>query len=99
MVLVDLLLMLKPLILLKKENYVKVEDKKFIPTEIGIETTDKLQEFFKDIINVEYTKNMEDDLDKIAEGDMEWYKLLKMFYDDFEPKVEVAFKEMEKEGS
>ena len=83
---------------IKERNYVKVEDKKFIPTEIGIETTDKLQEFFKDIINVEYTKNMEDDLDKIAEGDMEWYKLLKMFYDDFEPKVEVAFKEMEKKA-
>ena len=83
---------------LKLRDYVKVIDKKFHPTEIGILTTDKLQEFFKDIINVEYTKNMEDDLDKIAEGDMEWYKLLKMFYDDFEPKVEVAFKEMEKKA-
>ena len=50
---------------IKERNYVKVEDKKFIPTEIGIETTDKLQEFFKDIINVEYTANMENDLDKI----------------------------------
>ena len=49
-------------------KYVNIEEKKFIPTEIGIEITDKLQEFFKDIINVEYTKNMEDDLDKIAEA-------------------------------
>ena len=60
---------------IEERGYVKVIDKKFIPTEVGIETTDKLQEFFKDIINVEYTKNMEDDLDKIAEGNMEWNKL------------------------
>jgi len=78
--------------------YVKLVEKKFVPTEIGIETTDKLQEFFKDIINVEYTKNMEDDLDKIADGDLEWNKLLELFYKDFEPKVKVAFSEMEKKA-
>ena len=83
---------------IKERGYVTVEDKKFIPTEVGIETTDKLQEFFKDIINVEYTKNMEDDLDKIAEGNLEWNKLLSIFYKDFEPKVEVAFKNMEKKA-
>lgn len=83
---------------LKERAYVIVEDKKFIPTDIGIEITDKLQEFFKDIINVEYTKEMEDDLDKIAEGDLTWYKLLDRFYQDFEPKVEVAFKNMEKKA-
>ena len=81
---------------IEERGYVKLVDKKFVPTEIGIETTDKLQEFFKDIINVEYTKNMEDDLDKIADGTLEWNKLLDLFYKDFEPKVEVAFKEMEK---
>ena len=83
---------------IEERGYVKVIDKKFIPTEVGIETTDKLQEFFKDIINVEYTKNMEDDLDKIADGNMEWNKLLSIFYQDFEPKVEVAFKNMEKKA-
>lgn len=81
---------------IEERGYVNVVDKKFVPTEIGIETTDKLQEFFKDIINVEYTKNMEDDLDKIADGNLEWNKLLDLFYKDFEPKVEVAFKDMEK---
>ena len=83
---------------LKERAYVTVEDKKFIPTHIGIEITDKLQEFFKDIINVKYTKEMEDDLDKIADGDLIWYKLLYRFYNDFEPKVEVAFKNMEKQA-
>ena len=41
---------------------------------------------------------MEDDLDKIAEGNMEWNKLLSIFYQEFEPKVEVAFKNMEKKA-
>ena len=81
---------------IEERGYVTLVDKKFVPTEVGIETTDRLQEFFKDIINVEYTKNMEDDLDKIADGDLEWNKLLELFYKDFEPKVELAFKNMEK---
>ena len=83
---------------LLERAYVKVIDKKFHPTEVGIETTDKLQEFFKDIINVKYTKDMEDDLDKIAEGDVEYFELLDKFYKDFEPKVKVAFDEMEKKA-
>lgn len=81
---------------LKERAYVTINEKKFIPTDIGIDITDRLQEFFKDIINVKYTKEMEDDLDKIALGELVWYKLLDRFYNDFEPKVEVAFKEMEK---
>lgn len=82
---------------LKERDYVKVLDKKFVPTEVGIIITDKLQEFFKNIINVEYTKEMEDDLDKIAEGNLVWYLLLERFYKDFEPQVENAFHNMEKE--
>lgn len=81
---------------IKERDYVKVIDKKFHPTEIGILTTDKLQEFFKDIINVKYTKEMEDDLDKIADGNLIYYELLNRFYKDFEPKVKNAFDNMEK---
>ena len=83
---------------LLERSYVKVIEKKFHPTEIGVETTDKLQEFFKDIINVKYTKEMDDDLDKIADGDVIYYELLDKFYQDFEPKVKVAFNEMEKKA-
>lgn len=82
--------------ILSERGYVKVIDKKFFPTEIGIETTDKLQEYFKDIINVDYTKTMEDDLDKIADGNLENIKLLSRFYNEFEPKVKEAFDKMEK---
>ena len=83
---------------LKERAYVNVVEKKFIPTEVGIDITDRLQEFFKDIINVKYTKEMEDDLDKIADGNLVWYNLLERFYNEFEPKVEEAFKDMEKKA-
>ena len=83
---------------LKERGYVSLTDKKFAPTDIGVETTDKLQEFFSDLINVEYTRNMEDDLDKIAEGDVIWNKILSDFYVLFEPRVEDAFKDMEKKA-
>ena len=83
---------------LKERAYVTLSEKKFIPTEVGFDITDRLQEFFKDIINVKYTKEMEDDLDKIADGDLVWYKLLDRFYNEFEPKVEIAFKDMDKKA-
>jgi len=82
--------------ILSERGYVKIIEKKFHPTEIGIETTDKLQEYFKDIINVDYTKEMEDDLDKIADGNLEHLNLLIRFYQEFEPKVKEAFNNMEK---
>ena len=81
---------------LTTRGYVKIIDKKLNPTEIGIETNDKLQEFFSDLINVKYTASMENNLDKIAEGKEVWYNLLEKFYKDFEPEVENAFDKMEK---
>jgi len=81
---------------IKERGYVTLEDKKFIPTEIGIETTDKLQEFFSSIVNVKYTAAMEDDLDKIAENEADYQKVLREFYDGFAPLVDAAFKNMEK---
>ena len=81
---------------IKDRGYVILKDKKFEPTEIGEETTDKLQEFFSGIVNVEYTANMEQDLDEIAEAKKDNIEVLHEFYDDFEPLVEKAFKEMEK---
>lgn len=77
-------------------GYVTVVDKKFVPTEIGIETTEKLGEFFSNLINVKYTAKMEEDLDNIAGGTIIWNELLKEFYDEFEPMVKNAFDNMEK---
>ena len=65
---------------IKERDYVKLVDKKFVPTPMGIETTDKLQEFFSDIINVKYTANMETDLDLIAEEKEDNIKVLHEFF-------------------
>lgn len=84
--------------ILKFRKYIEIKEKKFFPTRIGIQITDKLQEFFSDIINVEYTANMEKELDEIADGNIIWYKPLDAFYKKFEPLLEESFKKMEKEA-
>ena len=82
--------------IIRKRGYVNVEDKKFVPTKIGFEITDKLQEHFSHLINVEYTANMESDLDKIADGKENYVETLTKFYNEFEPSVEEAFKNLPK---
>ena len=83
---------------IKTRGYVNLSEKKFFPTDVGFEITDKLQEFFKDIINVEYTAKMEEDLDKIALAKEDNIKVLRLFYDSFEPLVKNAFDKMEKKA-
>ena len=82
---------------IRDRGYVVVEDKKFVPTEIGFEVTDKLQEFFSNIINVKYTANKENDLDLIANGELEEKKVLTDFYQIFDDTLQKAFQGMEKE--
>lgn len=81
---------------LKKRQYIAIEDKKFVPTEQGILTSDKLNDFFNSIINVDYTADMEKLLDDIATTGKDHLKIVKDFYDEFVPLVEKANKEMEK---
>ena len=81
---------------IKKRGYVNLLERKFVPTEIGFEVVDKLQEYFSNLINVEYTASMEEDLDKIAEGKEVWYEFLEDFYKEFEPAVKEAFDKMPK---
>lgn len=81
---------------IKARGYVEVIEKKFKPTEIGVITTDKLQESFSDFINVKYTAAMEHDLDEIALGKEKSLNVLENFYQKFEPTVQKAFGEMEK---
>ena len=70
--------------------------KVFFPTEQGELTSQKLEEFFNEIINVRYTANMETELDEIAEGGRDHVQSLKEFYDKFEPLVDNAYQNMEK---
>ena len=83
---------------LKERKYVTIKDKKFYPTKTGVNVTDKLQEFFSSFINVNYTANMEKELDEIADGKLVWYNILEKFYGDFEPLLDVAFKNMSKDA-
>ena len=81
---------------IKGRGYVNLVERKFVPTEIGFEVNDKLQECFSNLINVKYTAAMEEDLDKVAEGKEVWYELLEKFYKDFEPAVKEAFDKLPK---
>ncbi len=83
-------------------NYVTLEKasetsktKVFVPSEQGILTDEKLQEYFSSIINVKYTANMEAALDDIAEEKIYNIDYLKKFYADFEPLVENAYDKMD----
>ena len=79
-----------------KEEDVTVKDKKFVPTELGFEVNDKLQQCFDSIINVKYTSNMEEDLDIIAESKRIWTEVLKEFWNSFKPMYDKAIVEVEK---
>ena len=81
---------------IRERGYVEVIDKKFVPTEIGFTVTDKLQEFFSNIINVKYTANMEEELDEIADGKLDNLKVLHAFYDVFDKTLHEAFTKMER---
>ena len=68
-----------------------VKDKKYLAiTELGEAVTKLLTENFKDIINVEFTANMEKDLDNIADGEEEWINVIKNFYGPFQKALETA---------
>jgi DNA topoisomerase I len=79
-------------------GYVIVEDKKFYPTEQGILTSDALEAYFSEIIDIPYTATLESHLDQIADGHIEKLDVLKEFYEKFEPMLDHAKTHMEKVG-
>ena len=81
---------------LKLRNYVKLEKKMFIPTKQGILTSDVLDEFFSSIINIQYTAEMEETLDKIADGEVLSHEALALFYKRYKPLLDFAHEHMEK---
>lgn len=81
---------------LKNRYYVKVTNKVLVPTQQGILTSDKLDEYFNQVINVKYTAQMEEILDDIAIGEKVWNNEIKEFYDDYMPLVQNADQTMEK---
>ncbi len=81
---------------LKQRKYVTFKEKKFFPTEQGKLTIEKLDKFFSEFVSSNYSKDMEETLDDIAEGKKDQVKTLSSFYDYFMPLVDNAFKKMEK---
>ncbi len=65
-------------------EYVSLNNRSFIPTELGILVNDLLEEYFEDIVNEEFTAELEEKLDKIAEGEYKWQLVVDDFYKDFE---------------
>ncbi|MBD8025784.1 type I DNA topoisomerase [Ureibacillus sp. Re31] len=81
---------------IQKRGYVQLDAKRFVPTELGEIVHQFMVEFFPEIINIEFTAKMEEDLDKIEEGQINWVKIIDDFYKDFEKHVKHADEVMEK---
>ncbi|MDP4161478.1 MAG: type I DNA topoisomerase [Bacillota bacterium] len=80
---------------IQKRGYVALDNKRFIPTELGEIVLELILEFFPDILDVEFTAKMEQDLDDVEAGKIAWVKIIDHFYQDFEKHLEVAEKEMQ----
>lgn len=76
-------------------NYVVLENRSFNPTELGILVNDLLVEYFKDVINEEFTAGLEEKLDEVAEGELTWVEVVEEFYKDFEVFLRKAEEEIE----
>lgn len=81
---------------LTDRKYVKRSKKTLIPTELGMTVTDLLKEYFKDILDIDFTANMEEQLDDVEMGSTQWKDVIRNFYKGFEKELEVANKEIEK---
>ncbi|MDQ6419269.1 type I DNA topoisomerase [Paenibacillus sp. LHD-117] len=79
---------------IQKRGYVAIEEKKFMPTELGELVIQLMEEFFPEILDAEFTANMEGNLDHVEEGTVDWVKVLANFYESFEKRLEVAEDEM-----
>ena len=75
-------------------NYVQLEKRHLVPTEVGFMVNDLLVAHFDEIMDVGFTSQMENELDLIAEGDKEWVEVIRQFYGTFEPELEKAKADM-----
>jgi DNA topoisomerase-1 len=79
---------------IQKRGYVLMEDKRFVPSELGEIVLNMMEEFFPEILDVTFTAHMEEDLDQVEEGQIDWVKLLAQFYEPFQGRLSVAEEEM-----
>jgi DNA topoisomerase I len=81
---------------IQRRGYVSLDNKRFIPTELGEIVSELVSEFFPEIIDVEFTAKMEQDLDYVEDGKEKWVNIIDQFYKGFEKHLEKAEEEMEK---
>jgi DNA topoisomerase-1 len=80
--------------IINERGYVRRDRRTLFPTELGTEVTGLLMPFFQDIMNVEFTAQMEDELDKVEDGELNWAKAVGDFYTPFQKDLKKAQKEM-----
>lgn len=80
---------------IQKRGYVALDNKRFIPTELGSIVHELMIEFFPEILDLEFTAKMETSLDLIEEGQTNWVEIIDEFYQGFEKRLRVAEKEMQ----
>ncbi len=81
---------------IQERDYVEKEDKKYKPTETGIVVNDMLVENFPEIVDINFTSHIEEELDDIAEGKLQWQKVLSEFYKPFKQHLDERMESVEK---
>ena len=81
---------------IESKSYVMKERRRFVPTKLGCAVVDFLTPNFPDVMNIGFTANMEERLDDIAEGELEWEPMLKEFYDPFDESIKRTMKEVDR---
>lgn len=79
---------------IQRRGYVDVDSRRFFPTEIGTIVNDMLEQYFPEIIDVDFTAQMENNLDEVEAGKVEWVTVMDDFYQDFNKRLKTAEKEM-----
>lgn len=79
---------------IQRRGYVTLDNRRFVPTELGEIVIEILEEFFPEITNVKFTAEMEESLDLIEEGKIGWLEIIDNFYQDFKVRLEKAEDEM-----
>jgi len=79
---------------IQQRGYVVREEKRLMPTDIGIQVNDLMVQYFPDIVDLKFTARMEEDLDMIASGQAEWAEVMHEFYHPFAEDVKKAQAEM-----
>lgn len=73
-----------------RRNYVERQNKAFVPTELGIIVVELLKDNFSNVVGVEFTAQMEEELDQVADGKMKWKQVVRDFYEPFSSDIEKA---------